>query len=442
MPEPSAVQSPTLFDALEAHGGSIREIAEEAGVSFRGITEARNGFDPKVLRSKRKQYGVAESMTRLSTFLGVDPGTVLSELGLDPTDGAIRRHMKRAMADAPSAAAGDDYVLQRVRAREVLGSPRSVHGPLVGIIGWRPFFDGQVSGRSVAERLLRSLLGSIDPEWDRGSNFLPYDDFSRAERDLLSDSQGTPEILAGLYDLPWRQGEGISVVPFPGLHVELAGLSSTKLEWRDILTYGRSAPAALVVEGDAGSHLLNGAADYPRERLISPAIGTFDPARIAERIRREMERENAHPSGFVFIADGPLVSAVKSHLQEQGLDLHELGDPGWAPSYQVGIGLRLDADRFGELIQEAFEQDLFGRVLPRTVQTYIDLLEGAPDRRIRLRLHELEDVSTGLADRFVAMACALKPTQGLSPEEALNATRAWLEGNSIRHAPGSQPAGA
>ena len=430
MPNLDPIRSHTLGKALQAHGGSIREIAEEAGVSFRGITEARNGFEPKVLQSKRKQYGLAESMTRLSSYLGVDPATVLDELGIDPADPAIRRHMKRAMAEVPTAASGDDYVLQRVHAREVLGTARSVNGPFAGIIAWRPFFDGQISGRSVAERLVRCLLGSIDPGWDRGKNFLPYLDFSRAEEDLMSDSEGTPEILVGLYDLPWRQSEGILVVPFPGLHVELAGLSSAAVGWRTILSHGGEAgappPSLLVIEGDAGEHLLRGAADYPQSWIVDPPLRTANAGSIAERIHRELGQEGKYPSGFAFIADGPLVSTVKAHLQELGVDLKELDQPGWAPSYRVGIGLRLDSQRFGRLVEEAFEQDLFGRVLPRTVQAYIDLIRGAPDRRVRLRLHELDELAAGLADRFLATASEL---DGRSEEEM----RVWFEGNSRRH---------
>jgi len=383
------VRSPILEKALTEHGGNNREIAEEAGVSFRSLAEARNGIDGNQLKSSRKQHGVAESMTRLSIYLDVDPEQVLREIGIDPTDPTIRRHMERARIEATPKERTQDSVLHSMRARAGDGRP----GPIVGMVPWLPLFNGDLAGPSVGLALARSLLRSLDPCWGGPKNLAACESFVDAETQVLSQELGTPEIAMGLYDLPWRRSRGVDVVTLPGLSVRLGGLCTRQIGWRDILLaeHGEKPPWALVINGDAGSKLLSGAVLYPR--LLDPPLTSFDVEEAADRIRREVLKKPKDPSGFLFVADGPFVSQVANFLPDlvEVKPLFPIIDKrDTAPSYKFGVGVPVDAERFRFLIGEAISKDLLGRVFPKLVDLYLRLLGADRDGHVRLDISELD----------------------------------------------------
>jgi hypothetical protein len=382
------VTSQTLLLALRAHGGSNREIAEDAGISFRAIAEARNGIDVKELQQARKRFGVVASITRLAVYLNVEASTVLDELGIDPTDPSIQRQIERAKeASSLRTHHGDDYVFQGIAARQLVDSKRK--GPLVGIVPWSPFSDRHEGGESVARLLLRSVLGSLDAEWDRESNVTLEESFGEAERRLLDDEPGTPECLIGLYDLPWRRRGDVDIVPLPGLYVRVGALCSREIRWQDILAgWCQELPHALVITGDVGDKLLSGPVDYPQARLIVPALATNSPLVIAETVRSHLQRQ--WPNGFLLVADGPVVSTVHSLLDGMGLSMLEVRNKEWAPACQFGFATRAGAPRFTALLKEAVSQDLLGRVFPRTVYLYFKLLKGDRTGQIRLNLAEMK----------------------------------------------------
>lgn len=395
--------------ALADHGGSNREIAEGAAVSFRSLAEARNGFPPEQLKSSRKQLGVAESMTRLSTFLRVEPEAVLQELGIDPADPTVRRHLKRVRAESVPPDRVEDSVLHRIRTRALTEGKSP--SPIVGLVHWEPFFDGQITGRTMGGHIAQALLGSLNPKWSGSENLKCCENFVVAEEQLLSDEPATPDVVLGLYDLPWRRGEGVDVIALPGLSVRLGGLSTRKeLGWGDVLLAAErdtpSPPFALVIEGDAGSKLISGPVVYPKNRLLKP-LQTFDPVKIAERIKRDVDQYRDKPQGFVFVADGPLVSQVMAELPDVGVaadTLHQLQDVQSAPSYRFGLGVPADARRFRLLLEDAISQDLFGRVLPKTVALYLRLLGDDQHGRLTLDISELCRFGARRDVRFVELA--------------------------------------
>ena len=394
------IRSASLERALEADGGSNRELSERAGLSFRAMAEARGGIDAEALQGPRKRLGVASSMTRLAICLELDPADVLSELGIDPSDAAIRRQIERAREASSLSNYGDDKVLRAVRARMSSANP----GPVVDIVQWAPFSFGGKSGASVAVSLARSVLGSLDPEWDREANVRPASSFVDAQERLLADDGDRPDLLLGLYDIPWRRQLSVEVIPLPGLRVRVAGLCTRKIKWTDLLAGRGNLPHAFVVEGDMGARLLNGPADYPRDRLKT--LSTFNPKEIAERIQRAIER-GVPPDGLLFVADGPLASAVSDSLT--GLidcGALELVDPEsrWAPTVKFGFAITDESPRFASLLQTAIQEDLFGRLLPRTVYLYLSLLKSDYYKQIRLDLEEIERTASIGARGFVELA--------------------------------------
>lgn len=391
MPGAKRLTSETLTHALKAHGGSNRELAEEAGISFRAIAEARSGFDSNEMQGARKRLGAVSSITRLAICLNVEPNVVLKELGIDTSDATVQRHMERARDASFPSSYSDDYVLQAVKARE-LADPKKRSGPIVGIVPWSPFSDGDGGGASVARLLARMLLGSLNPEWDRDVNVVAEASFGDAEKRLLSGDPGAPEVLTGLYDLPWRRRGDVDVVALPGLYVRVGGLCTQPISWKDILTGRKELPHALVIEGDVGDKLLSGPVDYPDARLIKPRLTTQDAREISDRIKYEVT-QRLQPNGLMLVADGPLVSTVQGVLESvlSGTEVRmsEVTDKEWAPVCRFGFAVRVDAKRFKELIEGAISQDLLGRVFPRTVYLYLKLLKSDRTGQVRLNLAEM-----------------------------------------------------
>lgn len=386
--------SKTLRDALAAAALTNRELAAQAGISYRTIAEAQEGIDRAELTKPRRLLGIVASMTRLADSLEVPAEAVLQELGISPTEPAVRSQIRR-VREAQSGRSGP---------------PR--RGPVVGVVAWEPFSDGP---GSIAYMLTRSALGSLNPTWDRDENIRAEGNFIEAERRLLSDEPGRPDCLIGLYDLPWRRQGDVDIVPLPGLRVTVAGLCTRAIRWTDILATKEidRLPHALVIEGDVGARLLTGAVDYPVARLITPFLKTYDRRAIAQAIELElddMERNpGAYPDGFLFVADGPLAKGVAAELAHRKLE--PVGQEVWAPSLRFGFALRHSEEsrRLKELLEEAISQDLLERVLPRTVHLYLSLLRSDRTGQVRLNLTELDAASQGAALRFVQLAKMFYP---------------------------------
>ncbi|MEQ1761060.1 MAG: hypothetical protein ABL986_22360 [Vicinamibacterales bacterium] len=393
--------------ALKADGGSSRDLAQRAGISFRAIAEAREGFSAQSLQSTRKQLGVVSSMTRLAIALEISPSDVLSELGIDVSDAAVQRQVERARNALLLRSYKEDPVMRAVRARE-LSQPSL--GPVVGIVPWSPFTDDLGRG-SFARLLARSVLGSLNSAWDRESNIRIEKDFRQAERRLLSNDPDSPHWVLGLYDLPGRRRAEIDVVQLPGLYVRVGALCTRPaLRWIDILagTPDTPLPHAVVIEGDIGDRLLTGPIDYPEARIVT-RLRLVDPVEIAARIQHYLQSE-VYPDGFLFVADGPLIRAVQSELGPSSLQIVD-GDAErrWAPAMRFGFAVRHDAERFHELLSDAISADLMGRALPRTVYLYLELLKADRTKQIGIDLLELETRQRGLARRFVEIAETLEP---------------------------------
>lgn len=395
------IESPSLKRALLADGGSNRELAERAGISFRAIAEARDGFETAELRGARKRLGVVSSMTRLATCLDVDPSQVLRELGIDISDASVRRQIERAREASLLRPSEEDPVLRAIRARELSGG---TPGPVVGIVSWSPFTDDP-GGGSFARLLARSVMGSLNPEWDREVNLKPEKNFIDAERRLLSSEPDRPDCVVGLYDLPWRRQGDVEVVPLPGLYVRVGGLCTHPISWNDILANkpGAPLPHVLVIHGDVGDRLLRGPVDYPDGRLIKQRLETFDPAEIATRIQEHLSTD--FKDGFLFVADGPLVRAVRAALPNASLHFVDGEDERrWAPVVRFGFAVPHDASRFVALLNDAISGDLLGRALPRTVQLYLRLLDLDLTNQIGFDPADLDRRELGLAARFVEIA--------------------------------------
>lgn len=409
------IKSKMLLKAIDADGGSNRDLAYKAGVSFRAIAEARTGFKDDDLQKTRKRLGIVESMTRLAISLGLDPHRVLEELNISASEAKVRKHVERAREDSASKAHhGGDYLLHAVRSRELVNPRRK--GPILGIVPWSPFSDGIISGVSVAKLLARSVLGSLNPEWDREVNITLEKSFSDAEKRLLSDDESdTPECLLGLYDLPWRRRADVEIVTLPGLRVKVGALCTRKITWKDVLVGGDSLPRVLVIAGDVGDKLITGPADYPEGRIIKPRLETNDRPTICRRIQTECKQ--VRQNDLLFVADGPLVSDVFQHLEQtgikdqlkkDGIEVQKIGGTAWAPSYRFGFALRRDSPRSRDLIQEAIDQDLIGRLLPRTAYLYLKLVESGPDE-IGLNLSDLSERYAQGASNFLQITKELYP---------------------------------
>jgi len=239
--------------------------------------------------------------------------------------------------------------------------------------------------------LTATLLGSLDPTWDRASNVVLQETFQTAEQGLLSDDDETPELLVGMYDLPWRRRKGIDVVPLPGLYVKVGGICTRDIHWKEILS-GRDEqlPHVLLIEGDIGERLLAGPANYPSSKRIKDRVHVSDPQEtVIKKIKSHLQIGDNQLSDFLFVADGPFVSAIRDALKADELDLKEIQGAEWVPKYRFGFAIRSDAPDFKDLVHEAISEDLLGRVFPRTAHLYIKLLTSDLTSQIVLDIDEL-----------------------------------------------------
>ena len=396
------ISSETLKKALKDNGGSNREVAERAGISFRAIAEARDGYDAEDLLSPRKRMGVVSSITRLAACLGLDPSTILKELGIDVSDVSVQRQVERANEASLLRSAEEDPVLRAMRIRE---GTVGISGPMISIVSWSPFNDDP-GGGSFAKLIARSVMGSLNPDWERDKNLSTEKNFVEAEKCLLSSEQNKPDCVFGLYDLPWRNQGEVEVISLPGLYVRVGALCTVGFSWNKILasTPGAPLPHAMVIKGDIGDRMLRGPVDYPSGRLM--LVETYDPTEIAARIEGELSKK--YKDGFMFVADGPLVMAVKAALPCQSpFFLKEVDDRHWAPVVQFGFAVQHDATRFAALLSDAISGDLLGRALPRTVRLYLRLLENDRTNQIIFDPTDLDRHQPGLAARFIAIAMTL-----------------------------------
>lgn len=407
MVKKQTVVSQTLLAALRKDGASNRALAERAGISFRALAEVWSGFDPNDLKGLRKRLGVVSTMTRLATCLDVDPYVVLDELGIDTSETAVQRQLEKVRDAAFLRPSEKDPVLRAMQARELAGGQRA---PLIGIVSWSPFTDDP-GGGSFAKLFARSILGSLNPDWDRETNLKAERNFADAEQRFHSDAPDRPDALFGLYDMPWRRQGEITVIPIPGLFVRVGGLCNTGIGWTEILANnpGAALPYVLTIRDDVGDRLLRGPVDYAEGRLIKPPLLTFDPAAIAARIKVEVA--TGFKDGFLFIADGPLVVAVNRLLEASGLKLTLVDEKEhrWAPIVRFGFAVSKDAIEFAALLREALSGDLFARALPRTVQLYLRLLNHDREvtNQIGFDFAHLETIEQGLATRFLEVAAKL-----------------------------------
>lgn len=401
--KPARIVSRILIGKLKETGATNRELAERAQISFRAIAEARDGFDPVELRGTKKKLGVVSSMTRLASCLDVDPRKVLDELGIDTSEASVKRQMERAREASLLKSSDEDPVIRAIRTRGF---------PSFGVVSWSPFTD-DLGGGSFAKLLVRSVIGSLNPDWDREVGVRPPErDFVEAERRLLSNEADRPDCVLGLYDLPWRRQEGVNVVPLPGLHVRVGGLCTEPFSWNQVLANNPRSPIphALLIRGDVGDRLLRGPVDYPSAKVVRPALDTFDPLEIARRIGKDAQSD--FRDGFLFVADGPLVQSVKALLPEGKWHVVGANDEcRTAPVVRFGFGLTRDSSHFTSLLEEAISGDLLGRALPRTVSLYLRLLESDHTNQVGFDPDDLERRESGLALRFVQIAQELDPDQ-------------------------------
>jgi hypothetical protein len=234
-----------LEDWLAEPDNTLRKLFSEAGVSGKVVNEVREGWEDHEgeggLRSKRKTLGLAESLTRLSAYLGVPYEIPLREIGIwddGPVTGAAR---KALLTTAPPVAV-PDHTLERLAAERLL-EPAFTPRLRIGFLKVPPFHE---EGRldSFGRSYTLSLVRSVSLDWDVESRVREYDTFPQAEKSLLShDGEEGLDLVFGLFDVPARREHGIQVIPLPGIRFGLGAVTDTsELSWPRVLNATGTSP--------------------------------------------------------------------------------------------------------------------------------------------------------------------------------------------------------
>lgn len=361
----------------EERCASRAELARTLGVSTHTLQRLLvDGDVPDFTRPQGRRLVLAwvRTLTTLAARFRQDPRAWIEGVGIawdDRVERAAAAAVERRQGRPASASAAPDP-LEAVRARARRGDAAPVEAVLVD----RPFFaDPLPDGRSFLQACVEMTIGAVDPAWG-----VRWRTGSPAEAAaLLSQPGGEPHLVAGLLETAQLKARGIAFVRLPGWRVPLRALwvdrGGEPPVWEE-LTQGRPETARFLVR-----------AEDPAETIVRRHWGA-PPARVlvrdrsgAEALARELlEEMRRRPGGVVFVADGPTVDRV-AELVEALDGFHPDGSariiappPYSVPGYPLAIAVRAGAERWRELLEHAWREDLMGALRAETAALHAAIL--------------------------------------------------------------------
>lgn len=409
--KPQPEQSGPLRTALELarRTRALAAIASEAQVATNTLALVRKGkpiaFGPD---DERKKAGLAESLTRLAIYLKVDVREALAEFGLSDEEQSVLNGIERARRTAQRPQMVPDKALEAMELRRIQANAEECVVEL-GVLSWAPFHgEKPEDNMPFALEYMERLIHAINPYWS--VHHTTVTGIDRAIRGLVADD---PEfdLVFGLYSTPYRQQSGLDFIPVPGLSIELGAITRLPLSWRDIIDPRGETLLALVLDKEAGFHLLRGAAGYKPGYVR--AISDRHPPRLAAELLR---LDRSEGKDVVFVADAFTCNDVRDALRNGNWlrywqsdqappEVSEIAEfelvdadnaDGWAPRFDVAVAVRADSPRLRNLLIDAQRNDLFDRGRLAISRLYQDLYQRAGASG---RLLDPSSFVTSLGDR-------------------------------------------
>jgi len=362
----------------------MSRLGVDARVSTRVIQDLKDDrvADPTDL-SERALQGLAASLTRLATFLGISPEEALSDYKIDVNRADLREVVGRAGMHAFRNQVTEDETMEVIRGRGITQDLKSGQVNIL-VLDWKPFYESDAPTTCFARRYLDTLLGGVDPEWEI-AEFQPEQSIPEAIQKLLGPKRDY-DMLFGVYDTGFRRSLGVGFVPIPGISVKLdvlvAGNRPPNFDWNFLVDRSDrdySTVFGVAMQEEAGSHILAGLCKYPKEsRKLS---NRHDAADLYKDLLAAYEEYSKRRTVF-FIgdmytcldiqnyaegrSDGIPLSGLNKALQETRTDVTP-------PEFPVGIGVRYTSKYFLDLLCDVTAKEMFGLVVPRVARLYVDL---------------------------------------------------------------------
>ncbi len=369
----------------------MSRLGVDARVSTRVIQELKDDriSDPAKL-SERALLGLAASLTRLATFLGVSPEQALADYKIDISRTDLRDTVGRAGMHAFRNQVAEDLTLEAIRGRGITQDLKSGQVNIL-VLDWKPFYESDAPTTCFARRYLDTLLGGVDPEWEI-AEFQPEQSIPEAIQKLLGPKRDH-DMLFGVYDTGFRRSLGVGFVPIPGISVKLdvlvAGNRPPNFDWNFLLDRrdrDYSTVFGVAMQEEAGSHILAGLCKYPKEsRKLSNRHHIAD---LYNDLHAAYTEYSSTRTVF-FIGDMYTCLDIQSHAKGRsdemplfGLNksLKESGAEATPPQFPVGIGVRYTSKFFMDLLCDVTAKEMFGLVVPRVARLYVDLFWQPVDR--------------------------------------------------------------
>ena len=383
---------------------TIHAQARAAGVSPAAIIDIRqNRFGPADPRrqedeqpNQKQRIGWAQTLTRLAEYvtreaikdengkqIELQADDVLREFELDPEEPALEQAIKSVQGQTGQHRHISDPVLRQIALRRNEVS--------VGVLKWGPFYDDDDTSASGswAGEYAKRLVGSINPTDWRLGEIKPIADFDAAVSALGSGSP-TFDAIFGVYDTPNKRLKGLRFLTLPGIAMPLSFVCiDDRVSWDKIISPDetfRREMQAIVLEGEVGDLFLLGPCQYNPRRL--ERFPTLDIDRMVALFFSLVRHRERAP--IFFCADRTtcrdFFNAAKrfSMTDEAALraiDGVAISKPSeMAPSYQIGMAVRADADAWLDLLRYSQSNELFQNALHQTAVHYAALLNKAVAR--------------------------------------------------------------
>lgn len=393
--------------AVEAarSSSSLAHLAASAQVATKTLAQVRKGRPADIeLADARTRSGLAESLTRLAIYLKVEFADAIAEFGLSYTDPAVKNGVERALRTAQRPQMVDDYTLNEMELAR-LESMAEECTMTVGILDWAPLHDMKDEHWPFGKTFMRRLIHSINPFWTFDPKTVRG--IGKAIDGMVADERQANEpryhVVFGLYATAFRRQSGLDFVSVPGLSIELGAIAARGMNWREIIDPPGRKPVALVLEREAGFHLLRGASDYRPADVLT--VVERAPDRIAAELL--LAAQKPRDQDVIFVADAftcaEVLAAIKSNAWSASwpsgrgypteaqieqyrfvIDGDEKDGERWAPRYEVSIAVRADSPRLRELLTAAICVDMFDHARLATAQLYQDLFAAADPKHLVL----------------------------------------------------------
>lgn len=299
---------------------------------------------PAAMQSKRWREGRARSLIRIALSRNEAPQEWLDAFGFDASSSTIENELRRFYdVDGVSLTA---ITVQRGAVRAILtdfgqfaDAPRA----------------GEEASRSFLAEYFTALIGAVDPSWKVNVRVS-----GKVDEVIEEWGSGQYQALLGLIASPLRLKEGVDCLRIPGWRMPLGLVASSEVagetSWFDFVNAPRDSsetPTPIVISRTVAAEFVLGPCRYREEDCEIVADHS------AEAVLDALERRNGSgPSKPIFVGDSIIVDRVLARAGDHFVAVKE--GEGFAPSYEIGIGVRSTDPTWKERLQRVQDEELFG----------------------------------------------------------------------------------